>query len=114
MNDDAGIFELRTYVLSPHNREQLYARFRDHTRAIFARLGFQVIGFWTVSLGHGEGDFVYLLRWDSAADRGEGWRRFAADEQWQRVRATTNAEAGPLVTATHSSLLSPTDFSPLQ
>jgi heme-degrading monooxygenase HmoA len=108
------IYELRTYVLYPHNRERLYERFRDHTSKILTRLGFHTIGYWTVSAGEGEGNLVYLIRWESHADREAGWRSFAEDTEWQEVRAATNAEHGPLVAAAHSAILSPTDYSRLQ
>ncbi len=109
-----AVFELRSYALPSHNREHLYDRFRTDTTRIFTRLGFQVVGFWTVSIGPGEGDLVYLLRWDSATQRQEKWQQFAVDEEWRRVRETTNTKHGPLVSATHSTLLTATDFSPLQ
>ena len=115
--DDGGsarsVFELRRYTLPPQNREALYARFRHSTDVIFRRLGFHVIGYWTVSAGEGEGDLVYLLRWASADARDREWRRFADDDEWLETRARTNAEAGAMVVATHSTLLMALDFSPL-
>jgi hypothetical protein len=109
-----SLFELRTYNVHPHNRRHLYARFRDATSGIFERLGFDVVGYWTVAAGPGEGDLVYLLRWSSGTEREDGWRRFADDPEWQHVVTSTNEAHGPMVAATHSTLLRPTDFSPMR
>lgn len=109
-----GVFELRRYTLPPNNREALYARFRTSTDKIFGRLGFHVIGYWTVSAGEGEGDLLYLLRWTSTDARDIAWRLFADDAEWRETRERTNAEAGVMVFATHSTLLTALDFSPLR
>jgi hypothetical protein len=107
-----AIYELRTYELFPHNREWLHERFRAHTTKIFERLGLPAVGFWSVTAGPGEGDLVYLMRWESYEQREAGWKAFGADPEWQEIRALTNKEHGPLVARTHCTLLVPTDYSP--
>ncbi|SHK03006.1 NIPSNAP protein [Pseudonocardia thermophila] len=106
-----SLLELRHYELFPHNREHLHARFAEHTAPIFERLGLRARGFYEITCGPGEGDLVYFMEWESPAERAEGWARFAADPEWQKVRAETNGRHGPLVARTHSQLLVPTSYS---
>lgn len=106
-----SLYELRQYELFPHNRELLHDRFTQHTVPIFDRLGFETHGFFQVTAGQGEGDLVYLMRWESAEHREESWARFAADDEWIAARAATNGRHGPLVARAHSQLLRPTPYS---
>ena len=55
--------ELRTYHATAGKLDELLARFRDHTLALFDRHGFEVIGFWTGVDAEGDvdGTLVYLL-----------------------------------------------------
>ena len=106
-----SVFELRHYQLYPHNREFLHERFAQHTSPIFDRLGFEAVAFFEVDTGPGEGDLVYLMKWESVEARAIGWRTFAADQEWARVRAATNERHGPLVARTNSTLLRPTGYS---
>jgi kynurenine formamidase len=50
----------------------------------------------------------------AARIRRDGGRRFADDPEWQHVVTSTNEAHGPMVAATHSTLLRPMDFSPLR
>lgn len=109
-----AIYELRTYQLFPNNREWLHDRFRRYTTEIFKRLGFDAIGFWSVSVGDDAGDLVYLMRWDSYEERDAGWTSFERDPEWQRIRKRTNTDHGPLVARTSVKILQATDYSALQ
>ena len=41
------VFELRTYTTTPGNLERLFARFRNHTLALFAKHGMTNLFYWT-------------------------------------------------------------------
>src|ERR1700722_5908902 len=41
------VFELRTYHASPGKLDNLHARFRDHTMALFTKHGIMNFGYWT-------------------------------------------------------------------
>jgi hypothetical protein len=109
-----AVFELRRYQTHPHNHEKLHERFRAHTVPIFDRLGLPHVGFWQVTTGSGEGDLVYLMRWNSLEERSIGWSTFAADAEWRAVRRSTNNEHGQLVAQVHSQLLTATDYSAMR
>ena len=107
------IYELRTYEANPGKLPALHARFRDHTTRIFERHGMECLGFWTYGHGGWSNQLLYLMRFDDMADRDAKWRTFAADEEWTRVRADSEAD-GPLVSRIRSDLLNPTDYSALR
>jgi hypothetical protein len=105
------LYELRTYHAMPGRMPDLQARFRDHTRHLFAKHGFTQIGYWTYKYG-GESDrLVYMLAWPDEAARNATFAAFGADPEWQRARAASE-ERGTLVARITAELLAPTDFSP--
>jgi hypothetical protein len=55
-------------------------------------------------------DLYYLLAWDSLADREKKWNAFAADPDWNRKRAESEAN-GAIVEFVNNMILEPTDFS---
>src|ERR1041384_1294485 len=57
------LLELREYVAAPGRAADLHARFADHTMALFAKHGMEVVGFWTDA--EDEGRIIYLLRFAS-------------------------------------------------
>ncbi|MBI4899031.1 MAG: NIPSNAP family protein [Actinobacteria bacterium] len=106
----ARIYELRTYVTEPGRMDVLLDRFRHHTMALFARHGMTSIGYWVVAKD--PGTLVYLLAHDDPRAAAESWKAFRADPQWHAVKAESEKD-GPVVRSVTSSLLEPTDFSPL-
>jgi hypothetical protein len=107
------IYELRTYWAAPGKLDRLHARFRSLTLAVFARHGLQVIGFWTpVDPNAESGALVYLLAFPDQAAREARWRAFDEDREWQAGEAASEVD-GPLVVKWTSTILTPTDYSPL-
>jgi NIPSNAP len=108
------IYELRVYRTLPGQMPRLLERFREHTVAIWARLGIRPVGFWITAVGLHEGtELTYMLAWDSWADRQARWAVFQADAQWRRVKSDSE-RAGFLIADIRNELLTPTDFSALQ
>jgi hypothetical protein len=107
------VIELRRYELFGNNSEALYDRFAQHTTRIFARHGFDQIGYFRTVIGDGP-DLIYLLRWSSLDDRQRGWTAFHADPEWKEVRRATTQAHGLLVARTSSSILEALPFSALQ
>lgn len=105
------VFELRTYTTTPGKRDELLARFRDHTMEIFERHGMHDVAYWLPQ--DNENQLVYLLAFPSRFARNEAWREFDMDPEWQRVYEASR-EDGPLVQNVESILLRPTDYSPLR
>ena len=106
------IYELRTYTVLPGHMEDILDRFRTKTMAIFARLGFEILGFWTVTEPHADRELVYLLRWESEAASEAGWTAFRDDPEWIETRSVTE-ENGPLVEKVEEKTMVATDFSPM-
>jgi hypothetical protein len=106
------IYELRIYTAHPGKMGALQARFREHTTALFEKHGLKNVGYWTNAVGGRSDELWYMLAFEDAAQRDEAWRSFATDEEWNRVRAESEAD-GPLVHHIENRLLRPTDFSPL-
>lgn len=103
------IYELRTYIIPPGRMNDILDRFRSKTLDIFARHGFDVVGFWTVD-DPSQRELIYLLRWESAAVSEAAWAAFRADEEWVETRRITESH-GAIVDEVISKQMTPTDFS---
>src|SRR5437762_13851521 len=86
------LYELRTYEVLPGRMPALNKRFAQVTLRIFGRYGIEVIGFWTNEVGGYSNELIYMLRFDDMGDRERKWATFAADEEWQRERAASEAD----------------------
>ena len=108
------IYELRTYWAAEGKHDAVIERFRSLTMGIFDRLGMQVVGFWTPkSITEETGDLVYLMAFDSVDAMEKAWEVFRADPEWVAGFAASRKH-GHLVTKVDSTVLKPTDFSPMQ
>ena len=107
------IYEYRVYEAAPGKLEALNARFRNHTLGIFERHGIKNIGYWTASAGDYSDRLIYIVAFEDEGQRERAWATFGDDPEWNRVRSESEAD-GPLVARVFNSLLSPTDYSPLQ
>jgi hypothetical protein len=107
---DTQVFELRTYYAASGRLDDLQARFRDHTIALFEKHGLKNIGYWT-PIENSEQKLIYMLAFPSAEARSEAWKAFFADPEWKKVRQQTEAK-GRLVTKVESVQLCATDYSP--
>lgn len=103
------IYELRIYETIPGRLPDLHKRFETITLKIFERLGIRQAGFWTADVGTSN-ELIYLLAWDSLAEREEKWTAFQADPEWNEKRAQTEAN-GPIVERVRNSFLRPTPYS---
>jgi NIPSNAP protein len=104
------IYELRIYRCMPARKDDLLARFRNHTMGFFKRHGIEVVGFWDTLVGESD-ELIYLTKYASWEEREKKWGAFMADPDWQTVRQQTQAH-GPIVEHVRTSLLTTTDFSP--
>jgi hypothetical protein len=110
----ARVFELRTYHTRPGGLPALQARFRDHTVAIFNRLGVTSIGYWTPQdAPASENTFIYILAHPSREAAKKSWDAFHDDPEWQKVMKDAGAAAN-VVEKVDSVFMEPTDFSPMK
>lgn len=106
------IYELRIYETIPGRLPALNARFADHTVGFFKRHGIHVVGFWTEDIGTSN-QLVYMLGYDSLADREKKWAAFGADPDWATVRSESEKD-GPINARVRNMILRPTAYSPMQ
>lgn len=104
------IYELRTYHCVPGRLPDLLKRFENTTLRLFERHGFRQLGFWTVAIGESNQDLIYILQWESLADREKKFVAFQSDPEWIEARRRSE-ENGPLVNSITNSMLTPTAFS---
>lgn len=104
------IYEQRIYHAMPGRLPDLLKRFEQVTLPIWARFGIRQAGFWTFAVGGSNHDLVYLLAWDSMAEREQKWTAFSTDPEWLEKRGKTE-QNGPLVSSLSNAFLQPTAFS---
>ena len=106
------MYELRTYHAMPGRLPDLNRRFADITLGYFKKHGIQVIGFWTNELGGSSDQLIYMLAYDSLADREKKWNAFLTDAERLGKFAETE-KSGPLVRRLTAQMLKPTAYSPM-
>ena len=107
------LYELRTYSAMPGRLPDLHRRFAEITLGYFKKHEIQVVGFWTNELGGASDQLIYILAYDSLADREEKWGAFLADPQRLAQFAETEKQ-GPLVRRLTAQILRPTAYSPMR
>jgi hypothetical protein len=104
---------LRDALPSSGKHAALVKRFGEFTSDCFGRYGFRRVGFWTPMFGGHNQMFVYMLAWESFEERAQKFRDFRADPERERVFAESEKD-GPLVERVVTTMLQPTDFSPMK
>ena len=104
------IHELRVYRVFPGRMPALLKRFETKTLKIWERFGIRQAGFWTTLVGPSHLEMVYLLEWESLAEREAKWDAFATDTEWLEALAESEKD-GPIVANVTNSFLRPTAFS---
>ena len=102
----------------PGRLEDLHARFRNHTLAIFKKHGMTSMGYWRPIDGQKgmEDKMTYLLAFPNLDARNKSWAAFSADPEWKKVSADSQ-KTGPMLVSPGgvvSVYLTPTDYSPLR
>ena len=90
------IYELRIYECFPGRLPSLLERFEDVTLDLWKKHGIEQVGFWTPTVGRSNKELIYILKWESLADREQKWNAFTADPIWLDKRAASEAD-GPIV-----------------
>ncbi len=109
------LFELRMYHASPGKLDDLLARFRNHTMALFANHGMTNFGYFVpTEKKDGAGEMlIYILAHKDKESSDASWKAFRADPDW--VKTKTDSEVnGPLTIkdGVKSVFMIPTDYSP--
>jgi hypothetical protein len=107
------LYELRTYSAMPGRMPDLHKRFAEITLGFFKKYNIQVVGFWTNEIGGSSDQLIYILGYESLADREKKWNAFLADSDRLAKFAETEKN-GPLVRRLTAQILKPTPYSPMQ
>lgn len=107
------IHEMRVYDCMPGRVQDLLDRFKTITLPLWDKHGIQQVGFWTTVIGESSSDLIYLLVWQSLAEREAKWTAFVTDPEWVAAKAQTESN-GPLVSTIRNAILQPTAFSALR
>jgi hypothetical protein len=109
------VFELRTYTCNEGKLDALKARFRDHTIEIFKRHGMESIGYWIPQDPEkSKTTLIYIIAHPSREAAAKNWKEFAADPEWKKVAAASEANGKILAKAPESVFMDPADFSQIK
>ncbi|MGD1070640.1 MAG: NIPSNAP family protein [Bryobacteraceae bacterium] len=106
------VFELRTYHANPGKLDDLSARFRNHTVAIFDRHHMKSVGYW-IPQDNKDNVLVYILEHQSKEEALKNWAAFQADPEWQQVSKASDAN-GKIVDHVDRVFMDPTDYSAIK
>lgn len=104
------IYEMRTYTLRPTRMPDWLALYKNHALAVQQEHLGNLVGFFTTEFGTAN-QVVHIWAYESLDDRAERRARMAADPRWAEFGAK-NKELDAVVEL-KSTILKPTDFSPL-
>ncbi len=107
-----GLYQMRVYYAPEGKLDQLHARFRDHTLALFAKHAMTNVGYFVPEGENPERKLVYFLAYPDRAARDASWKAFQADPDWRAAHAASEKE-GRLVAKAVEMFLVPTDYSPV-
>jgi hypothetical protein len=107
------LYEMRTYTAMAGRLPDLHKRFAEITLGFLAKHEIRAVGFWTNELGGASDQLIYILAYDSLADREKKWGAFLADPE-RAARFEETEKNGPLVRRLTAQILRPTPYSPMQ
>ncbi|MEM1296547.1 MAG: NIPSNAP family protein [Verrucomicrobiota bacterium] len=113
----ARLFELREYETNPGKLKDLDARFRDHTCGLFAKHGMTNLLYMHLADGEKgrENMLIYLIAHQDEEARTASFDAFREDPAWQEARMNSEKNGKILIKGgVTSTLLEPTDYSPIQ
>lgn len=113
------LFEMRTYTATPGHLENLHARFRDHTMALFKKHAMTNLAYFQLAPDQAgaENTLLYFIAHKDAGSATKSWEAFRADPDWIAAKAASEKGAGGSLTTdggVKSVFLKPTDFSPVK
>lgn len=108
------IYEFRMYHCVPGRLGALLRRLETGGVSLFKKHGIKPVGFWTVEIGQSSSsDLVYLLEWESLAERERKYASFLSDPDWVAPRDESEKN-GAIVASITNCILTPTQFSALK
>lgn len=106
------IYELREYYIAPGKVETLHRMFREKLLEFFEKHDIKVVGYWNVKVGENP-KLIYLCQFRDFKHFDEAWKSIRSDQEWIEAKKEYTKD-GPLTIKTESTILTPTDYSPLK
>ena len=114
-NRPERIFELRTYESQSFAaRNTKIGMFNQGEAAIFERLGMKPVFFAETIIGSKQPNIMYMLSYDSLADREKLWHAFGTDPEWKKLSSQPQLSDKEIVANISNVILSPLPFSPVR
>lgn len=111
----ARVFELRTYESNTSaTLDRKVGMFENGEIAIFRKTGLTPVFFGRAIAGDRMPNLTYMLVYESLAARQANWSAFAADPDWQKLRATPGLSDAEIVSNIQSQILAPVNGWPLR
>ena len=88
-------YELRIYEAVPGRMKNVVDRFTNHTVGLFKKHGIKATLFLEPVIGTSN-QLIYLVEWNSLAERETKWEAFQSDPVWTAARAESEKD-GPIV-----------------
>ena len=108
VSGESRCFELRTYTVGEGSTiDQLHARFREGTTALFRKHGMTIVGYWQPTTQ--PKTLIYVLAYADRAAREAAWDAFRSDPEWIKTRADM-----PVNVQVENVFMSATDYSPMK
>ena len=106
---DTRVYELRTYYANEGKLDDLVARIRDHTTALFAKRGIENVGYW-VPKDNPDNKLIYIIAFPSRLDQESMWKSFQADPDW-KAAAKASSKNGRLIKKIEAVFMQTTEYS---
>lgn len=108
------VYELRTYTTHEGKLDDLLARFRNHTTALFEKHGMKNIGYWVPQDDpQKKNTLIYIISHESRDAAKKSWDAFRNDPDWKKVQTASEAN-GKIVRKVDAVYMDPVDFSKLK
>lgn len=104
------IYEHRQYVIRNGQMKKLHDVFEKKIIPLFDKSGIKTVALWEPE-GNDERAFMYLLKFESSEARNKAWEKFLNDPGWLKIKSELGET--PPWEKTQSTLLMPTNYSPL-
>lgn len=105
------LYELRTYTAPEGKLDELNARFRNHTLALFEKHGMKNIMYWVPV--DKPNTLIYVIAHKDKAAAEASWAAFREDPVWKKVAEETQRN-GKIVEKVESIYMTATDYSPMK
>lgn len=115
--EEAPVYEMRRYTTNEGKLDDLDARFRDHTIALFEKHGLTNLSYFHLDEGQaGSGTtLLYFISAPSVDARNASFKAFSSDPAWKAARDASEKDGKILVKkGVQSTFLETTDYSPVK